>query len=102
MHDFFCFFPIGLCSETLFVATGKPSPGCTRGHLGCVLVPHSQHFDHSGSPGSPDDVHDDEIAEPEEPGGCAELNACKGELSACADLTDVLQALTQGIETRKG
>ena len=37
---------LGLCSETLFVATGKPSPRCTRGHLGCVLVPHSQHFDH--------------------------------------------------------
>jgi hypothetical protein len=56
----------------------------------------------SGTPDSPDDVQDDETAEQEEPGDCAELNACEGELSACADLTDVLQALTQGIETRKG
>ena len=55
-----------------------------------------------GTPGSPDDFQDAETAEQEEPGDCAELNACEGELSACADLTDVLQALTQGIETRKG
>ena len=56
----------------------------------------------SGTPGSPDDVQDDETAEQEEPGDCVELNAaCEGELSVCADLTDVLQALTQGIKTRK-
>ena len=53
-------------------------------------------------PGPPDGVEDDETAEQEKPGDCAELNACEGELSACADLTDVLQARFQGIETRKG
>ena len=56
----------------------------------------------SGTPGSPDDAEDDEIAEQEAPGDCVELNACEGELSACADLTDVLQAQIQGIVTRKG
>ena len=55
----------------------------------------------SGTLDSQTNVQDDETAEQEEPGDCAELNACEGKLSACADLTDVLQALNQGIETRK-
>ena len=56
----------------------------------------------SGTPCSPDDVQDDETAEQDEPGDCTQLNACEGELSPGADLTDVSQARFQGIVTRKG
>ena len=82
---------------SLAAAVGSPEQRDRLRDFTNIMLEHD-----GGTPGSPEDAEDDETAEQEEPGDCAELNACEGELSPGADLTDVLQARIQGIQTRKG